>query len=83
MSDQAAKELASRLMDAIEVEARKHLPSYIQDSWLSALSSLFSAGLYHLWVSIISNVVNIETNSAEIIDERPGLTEGSVKNKVD
>ena len=79
MNEEAAKKVVALLIDSLESEAKKLLPSYVRDSWLSAFSDMLSKGLYHLWVNVITNVVHIEANTVEIIDERPRLSESSLK----
>ena len=40
MNDEAAKKIVSLLMAAAQAEARKTLPGWVQDNWLSALSDI-------------------------------------------
>jgi len=79
MNDEAAKKIVSLLMAAAQAEARKTLPGWVQDNWLSALSDIFQKGLYHAWLAIITNAVHLEADVVEIIDERQSLTDSSVK----
>lgn len=73
MSEDAAKIIVGLLLDALQTEAKKHLPSYVQSSWLDALSSVVEQGLYHSWVGIIEGkVLRIEAGEVEIIDNRTG-----------
>ena len=71
MSSDTSKQIVGLLIDALQDEAKKHLPRYVKDSWLNALSEVLQAGLYHAWVAIIEGqVVHIEANKVEIVDER-------------
>ena len=72
MNDAAARQVVAMLLSSLTEEARKTLPSYVKDSWLSALSEIVEKSLFHLWVDIISNIdkIKIEADVVEIIDER-------------
>jgi len=72
MSPDVAKQVVGLLIDALQAEARKSLPSYVQDSWLEAMSSLLESGLYHVWQSLLENLdtVKLEAEIVEIIDHR-------------
>jgi len=72
MNDATAKQIVALLLSSLQQEARKNLPDYVRDSWLSALSEIVEKSLYHLWVNIISNIdkIKIDADVVEIIDER-------------
>lgn len=72
MNTELAKTIVGLLIDAVQVEARNSLPSYIQDSWLVALSDVLEKGLYHVWVGLLENMdtVKLEAEIVEIIDSR-------------
>ena len=72
MSTELAKTIVGLLIDAVQVEARNSLPSYVRDSWLEALSDVLEKGLFHVWVALLENVdtVKLEAQVAEIIDSR-------------
>lgn len=71
MPSDTSKQVVGLLIDSLQNEAKKHLPSYVQDSWVAALSELIEKGLYHAWIAIIEgHVVHIEANKVEIVDER-------------
>jgi hypothetical protein len=70
MSDDAAKKIVGLLIDSLQAEARRSLPSFVLDSWLGALSSVIESGLYHAWVAIVSNSLEINAEVVEIIDNR-------------
>ena len=66
-----SQQIVGLLIDALQAEARKSLPSYVKDSWLTALSDVIEKGLYHAWVGIIDgHVVRIEADTVEVVDER-------------
>ena len=66
-----SQQIVGLLIDALQTEARKSLPSYVKDSWLNALSDVIEKGLYHAWVGIIDgHVVRIEADTVEVVDER-------------
>jgi len=72
VSTDLAKTIIGLLIDAANQEAKRALPSYIQEQWLDALSDLLEKGLYHVWVSLLENIdtVKLEAQVAEIIDLR-------------
>ena len=72
MSPDVAKQIVGLMIDAIQAEARSNLPTYVQDSWLNALSSLLESGLYHVWQALLENIdtVRLEAQIVEIIDRR-------------
>ena len=71
MPSDTSKQIVGLLIDALQAEARKHLPGYVKDSWLTALSDVVEKGLYHAWVAIIDErVVRIEADTVEVVDER-------------
>jgi hypothetical protein len=72
VNTELAKTIVGLLIDAVQVEARNSLPSYIQDSWLVALSDVLEKGLYHVWVGLLENMdtVKLEAEIVEIIDSR-------------
>ena len=72
MSEQIAKEIIGKLIDALQVEAGNVLPSYVQDNWLDALSKVVEGGLYHVWVEVLTKaqLVEIEADVIDIIDHR-------------
>ena len=72
MSPDVAKQIVGLMIDAIQAEARSNLPTYVQDSWLNALSSLLESGLYHVWRALLENIdtVRLEAQIVEIIDSR-------------
>ena len=72
MSPDVAKQIVGLMIDAIQAEARSNLPTYVQDSWLNALSSLLESGLYHVWQALLENIdtVRLEAQIVEIIDSR-------------
>ncbi len=72
MKPQVAKEVVGLLIDALQQQARETLPSYVQDSWLEAMSSLLEQGLYHVWAALLENIdtVKLEAEIVEIIDHR-------------
>jgi len=66
-----SQQIVGLLIDALQAEARKSLPGYVKDSWLTALSDVIEKGLYHAWIGIIEgHVVRIETNTVDVVDER-------------
>lgn len=71
MPSNTAKQIVGLLIDALQTEASKHLPGYVKESWLNALSEVIEKGLYHAWVGIIDgHVVRIEADTVEVVDER-------------
>ncbi len=66
------KEVIAQLISVTEQQAKTHLPSYIQDSWVAALSDLIEKGLYHAWIEVIENLqlVQLEANEITIVDKR-------------
>ena len=72
MSPTVAKQVIGLMIDALQAEAKSHLPSYVQDSWMTAMSSILEAGLYHVWQSLLENIdtVKLEAEIVEIIDSR-------------
>lgn len=72
MTEALAKTIVGLLIDAATKEARSSLPTYIQDSWLEALSDVLEKGLFHVWVALLENIdtVKLEAEVAEIIDLR-------------
>ena len=66
------KEVISGLITATEEQAKEHLPSYIQDSWVAALADLLERGLYHAWIEVIENLqlVQLEADEVTIVDKR-------------
>jgi hypothetical protein len=66
------KEVIAQLLSVTEQQAKTHLPSYIQDSWVAALSDLIEKGLYHAWIEVIENLqlVQLEANEITIVDKR-------------
>jgi hypothetical protein len=73
MNDDVAKQIVGLLIDALEAEAKKHLPDFVKEQWLMALTSLIEKGLYHAWLSVIQGqVIHIQTDILDIIDERTG-----------
>jgi len=72
MSTELAKTIIGLLIDSASQEAKKALPSYIQEQWLDALSDLLSKGLYHTWVSLLENIdtVKLEAEIVQIMDRR-------------
>ena len=66
------KEVIAQLLSVTEQQAKTHLPSYIQDSWVAALSDLIEKGLYHAWIEVIENLqlVQLEADEITIIDKR-------------
>lgn len=72
MSPEVAKQVVSLLIDALEQQAKQHLPPYLTDSFLGAASDLLEKGLYHVWQSLLENLdtVKLEAEVVEIIDHR-------------
>jgi len=72
VNEQLAKEIIGKLIDALQVEAGNVLPSYVQDNWLDALSSVVEGGLYHVWVEVLTQaqIVEIEADVIDIVDLR-------------
>lgn len=72
MSPDVAKQVVGLLIDALQQQAREKLPSYVQDSWLEAMSSLLESGLYHVWQALLESIdtVKLEAEIVEIIDHR-------------
>jgi|TARA_Y100000588_G_scaffold98863_1_gene107460 hypothetical protein len=66
------KEVIALLITAAEEQAKAHLPSYIQDSWVAALADLLERGLYHAWIEVIENLqlVQLEADEITITDKR-------------
>ena len=66
------KEVIAQLISVTEQQAKHHLPSYIQDSWVAALSELIEKGLYHAWIEVIENLqlVQLEADEITITDKR-------------
>lgn len=66
------KEIIAQIIEATEVEAKKHLPGYVQLNWITALSDLLEMGLYHAWLEVIENMqlVQLEGNEITIVDKR-------------
>lgn len=66
------KEVIAELISATEKQAKAHLPSYIQDSWVAALTDLLEKGLYHAWIEVIENLqlVQLEADEVTILDKR-------------
>jgi len=72
VSPNVAKQVVGLMIDALQAEAKNHLPTYVQDSWLDAMSSLLESGLYHVWQALLENIdtVKLEAEIVEIIDSR-------------
>ena len=72
MTEALAKTIVGLLIDAAQAEARSSLPTYVQDSWLDAMSDVLEKGLFHVWVALLQNIdtVKLEAEIAEIIDLR-------------
>ena len=72
MSPDVAKQVIGLMIAALEAEAKKHLPGYVQESWLSAFSNVLESGLYHVWQALLENIdtVKLEAQIVEIIDHR-------------
>tara|TARA_R100000458_G_C8087178_1_gene119429 strand:+ start:170 stop:409 length:240 start_codon:yes stop_codon:yes gene_type:complete len=72
VSEQIAKEIIAKLIDALQEQSRKALPTYVQDNWLDALSSVVEGGLYHAWVEVLTKaqLVEIEADVIDIVDLR-------------
>jgi hypothetical protein len=72
VSPEVARQVIGLLIDALQAEAKNHLPSYVQDSWLVAMSSVLEGGLFHVWQSLLENIdtVKLEAEVVEIIDSR-------------
>ena len=72
MSPEVARQVIGLMIDAVQNEAKSHLPSYVQESWMTAMSSLLEAGLYHVWQNLLENIdtVKLEAEIVEIIDHR-------------
>lgn len=66
------KEIIDLLINAAEEQAKRHLPSYIQDSWVAALADLLEKGLYYAWIEVIENLqlVQLEADEVTIVDKR-------------
>jgi hypothetical protein len=72
VSPDVAKQVVGLLIDALQAEAKNYLPSYVQESWLDAMSSVLESGLYHVWTALLENIdtVKLEAEIVEIIDHR-------------
>jgi hypothetical protein len=72
VNEVAARRLIGLLIDVMQSEAREHLPEYVQDSWLAALSELLEKGLFHGWQAALERVslVELEAGVVEIVDFR-------------
>tara|TARA_R100001594_G_scaffold76483_1_gene111083 strand:- start:1263 stop:1484 length:222 start_codon:yes stop_codon:yes gene_type:complete len=71
MSDEASKMVVGLLIDSLQTEAKKHLPGYVDEAWLNALSDVLQSGLYHAWIAIIDqHIVRIEADTVTVVDER-------------
>ena len=66
------KEVIAQLLSVTEQQAKTHLPSYVQDSWVAALTDLIEKGLYHAWIEVIENLqlVQLEADEITIVDKR-------------
>jgi len=71
MSNETANQIVALLLSAMEAQARKHLPSYVCESWLDALSDIIEKGLHDAFSAIIEGqTVRLVADEAEIIDRR-------------
>jgi len=61
------KEVIAELITATENQAKQHLPSYIQDSWVAAFADLLEKSLYHAWIEIIENLQLVQLEADEIV----------------
>ena len=66
------EQVVDLLIASIEGHARKRLPSYVKASWLGAFADLIGHGLKQALVKVIEDITitRIESDTAEIIDER-------------
>lgn len=66
------EEVAKLLLEVAKTEARKHLPGFVKDNWVEALSDVAQAGLLVAWAEVLDrvSVVRIEANTVEVVDER-------------
>ena len=60
MSPEVARQVIGLMIDAVQNEAKSHLPSYVQESWMTAMSSLLEN----------IDTVKLEAEIVEIIDHR-------------
>lgn len=67
----STQQIIGLLVGAVETEAKKHLPNWIADNWLSGFSELLEKGLTHSWEAIVeSQIVELSADVTEIVDKR-------------
>jgi hypothetical protein len=67
----STQQIIGLLVNAVEAEAKKHMPDWVVENWLSGFSELLEKGLTHAWSSIVEGqLVEIVTDVAEIVDKR-------------